>query len=144
MERQSESNWLIKVGDNRWRTTAAISFETRFGEVIVPEGFEFDKFSCVPNTPYPEFWKASLLHDYTRSRLKTNPLVNVNTKKKTDIIFLDEMLIQSSVIFNRLREEVGMKKAIKVYIKLIKLSFLYYQGVRGFFGTIYYWLDKVF
>jgi len=136
--------WLEPVGKNLWRTTRPIKFETRFGPVVVPMGFVFDKFSCVSDTEYSEFWFASLLHDYLRSLLVSGSAGAIDTRKKTDVVFLDEMLIQSSLVFWRLRGEQGVRKAVQAYIGLLKRSFVYYRGVRGILGAIYYWLGKAF
>jgi len=140
-----DQRWLRKVSYNLRETTREIRFETRYGEVIVPEGFRFDKFSHVPDTPYPEFWKAALLHDYTRRELlKRGSTCVVDTLKKTDIVFRDEMLVQSAIIFIKLREEHGMKFCVKVYLGLLTRAFVYFRGVRSLPGRLYHYIGKWF
>jgi hypothetical protein len=138
------NDWCEEVAPGRWKTTRPISFETRHGEVMVPHGFCWDKFSCVDDTEHPEFWLASLLHDFCRYMLAWGGVAEINTRRKTDVVFLDEMLIQAAAIFAKLRETQGTLLAVQEYISLIKRSFIYYRGVRGIFGTIYYWLGKIF
>lgn len=138
------SDWCKEISPGTWQTRENLEFETRYGPVPIPSGFIWDKFSCVPDTEHEEFWLASLLHDWTRHMLDRGGVGEINTRKKTDVVFLDEMLIQSAVIFQRLRPEHGTRKAVQEYISLLKRSFIYYRGVRGILGTIYYWLGKIF
>ena len=84
------------------------------------------------------------MHDYTRHMLYFGGVGELDARRKTDLVFLDEMLIQSSLIFWEYRKKHGLREAIHEYIVLIKRSFIYYQGVRGVLGTLYYWLGKVF
>jgi hypothetical protein len=124
--------------DSKWQLTQELHFRTRFGEVVVPAGFVTDLFSAVPNTRYPDFWKASILHDWLYHLIReNNPNRPCKHKRHADVVFYDEMLIQSAVIFGKLQDYVGTEMAVDEFRKLLRRSWAYYKGVAGVVGRIY-------
>ena len=133
-------DFLTKNG-NKWMLTRSLPFKTRYGGIEAPESFETDLYTLVPNTRYPDFWKPSILHDYVRAMLKLKlPDFPIKNVWQSDIVFYDEMLIQSAIIFGKLQDHVGTEMAVDEFQKLLKLSKLYYKGVSGVLGRLYQWI----
>jgi hypothetical protein len=134
----TDCDFLEQIGQGRWRTTRRLQFKTRFGEVDVPAEFETDLFTVVGNTKYPDFWKAAILHDYLYHLIRTKcPSRLIQTRRQADIVFYDEMLIQSAVIFSKLQNYVSLDMAVAEFLSLLKTSRRYYWGVSGIFGRVY-------
>lgn len=133
-------SWLEATNDGRWRLTQNLTFQTDKGEIMVPRGFVTDLFTDVPDTGYPDFWKASILHDYLLVRLHGgNPALGYETRPKCDDAFYCEMIVQSMNIFNMLREVAGTRSSIRTFVRLIKVSEVYYYGV-----STYGWFWRLF
>ena len=138
MTATGQCDFLTPVDDGVRRLIGDMPFQTRYGLVVVPDGFPTNLFSVVPDTKYPDFWKASILHDFMYSEIrKKNPDRTIQKKRHADQAFYDEMLIQSAVIFGKLQYHVGTAMAVDEFHKLLKLSKLYYRGVSGLLGRIY-------
>jgi len=130
--------FLEQVNARKWIQTCELRFNTRYGEVWIPVGTTTDLFTIVPDTKYPDFWKAAILHDRLYWLLKQKELpCPIRFKLQADIAFRDEMLIQSAIIFGKLQEAVGTEHAVDEFQKLLKTTKLYYNGVSGIFGRVY-------
>lgn len=127
-----------KIGHNEWRTLVPITFYTPDGDYVVPPGVTYDRFSCVSNTDYEEFSKASLLHDIAR----LDPEV---PRQVADFWFYDDMVYRIEVIRSKLLR-AGCEKAVvdREVIRLSRIASIYMIGVSGRIGTLYLWLDKIF
>lgn len=129
--------WLRKIDHNLWETTQPLYFETDRGEVIIPAGFTTDLFTVVAGEDnwlqYPDFAKASILHDYLIVRLKEGkPVPGFDKRKHCDDAFYAEMITQAALIFAYIEPAIGKRDAIDVLLKLIKTADRYYYGVRAF------------
>jgi len=134
--------FLIPVASDLWDTTRELRFNTREGEVIVPIGFRNNLYTGVSNTNYVRFWLPAVLHDFACEQIRLNiPDRVIRTKRQADLIFYDEMLVQSALIMLDLREVEGTAFAIAEYRSLLRRSWIYYKGVSGPLGTVY-WLIK--
>ena len=123
-----------RIGPRLWVTTRCVNFTTRYGDVLIEEGTLTDLFSCVDNTGHPEFWLAALLHDETRRRRRELGW----TRHMTDLVFRDEMMLQSFNIYTRMLDEGWTKAdATEELWRLLHKTRLYYKGVSGILGTLY-------
>jgi hypothetical protein len=137
----TECNFLCQLSPRQWETTRALPFRTRYGEVEVPSGYITNLFTGVPNTPYPDFWKASVLHDYARDQVAKEVEGRIiKTRRQADIAFYDEMLVQSAIIFGKLQEFQPMDRAVEEFRFLLRTSWVYYRGVAGVIGSVYWWM----
>jgi len=131
-------NWYVKIGKKKWRTTIPLSFSTLIGYYPISEGRETDLFSCVPNTGYTRFHKASLLHDELRKDPEISRVV-------ADFCFLFEMIDAIKDIYHALKKTSCPQKVInREVFRLCRVASLYMLGVSGLIGTIYLKLDKYF
>jgi len=121
-------------GNNKWQTTRDVEFNTRYGLVFIPEFTVTDLYSKVPNTGHPEFHLPPLLHDHVRNVRRPMGW----SRRMTDIVFKDEMVLQSFRIYERLMASgVPRDKALNELWSLLRRSDIYYRGVSGIIGTIY-------
>jgi len=133
-----DCDFLEQLGEGEWRTTKELKFKTRYGDVVVPAGFDTDLFSVVPNTKFPDFWKASILHDRLYYLInKKDPDRLIKKRRHADLALYDEMLIQSAVIFGKLQDYCGLEMAVDTFHSLLRTSKIYYHGVSGVLGRIY-------
>ncbi len=127
--------WYEKVGRNRWRLTEELVFETLFGEVRAPVGYETDFFSLVPDTRHDEFKKQSVLHDRMRE---------THSRIESDIAFLLGMVEASVRIYRELIDSgANKRRAQKELLRLLRVSCLYMLGVSGKIGSLYIWFSRL-
>jgi len=127
--------WYVKIGRNKWRTTRDLIEDRPHGKSMIPAGTVWDMFSCVPNTGYIEFHKASLWHDVERKFIE---------REQADYNFLVDMMKRIATIRDCLLATDCEREVIDVEIvRLSRIAALYEIGVSGKIGSIYIWLDKV-
>ena len=136
---QTLPSWLREVDKNLWETLEDLLYTTDRGEVTVPKGFRTDLFTDVPNIDY-EFSKAAILHDYLLDRLSSGIAIpNYDKRKYIDTAFYHEMVVQSCLKFQRDEKLLGKGTAIEIFLKMLRISWTYYAGVRS-----YSWFWKLF
>ena len=123
------TDWLTQTSRKTWVVTHAISVYTPLGVVAIPELTETDLFSAVPDTKHPEFWLASVVHDFMRRSKDW-------TRAQADIAF--GYLMQDAAVSIRermLAEGATERQANKECIRLMRVASLYLVGVSGILAT---------
>ena len=131
------TDWLSRVSRNEWVVTHNTSVNTAVGAVTIPELFETDLFSAVPDTNHPEFWLASVAHDFMRRSDEWN-------RVEADIAF--GYIMQDAAVTVRERLLAGNKSertANDECIRLMRVASLYLLGVSGLIGSGYIGLGKL-
>ena len=138
-------DWLVQTGRRTWVTTQELTVYAAVGAVVVPSAFDSDLFSKVPNTDHPEFWLASVVHDFMRRSKDW-------TRVEADIVFGELMFnaaieIRLSMLMVPDEDTVSLeehtRKANKACIRLMRVSSLYLLGVSGMVGSTYIGLGKL-
>ena len=129
-------DWLAQVERRLWVTTHAMTVRTPVGDVVIEDGFGTDLFSKVPDTDHPEFWLASVVHDFMR----TSPLW---TRLEADIAFGFLMHTATITIRERMAVERNERQANKECIRLMRVASLYLIGVSGVIGSGYIAFGKL-
>jgi len=131
------TDWLSRVSRTEWVVTHEIAVYTPVGVVGVPELFETDLFSAVPDTKHPEFWLASVVHDFMRKSKDW-------TRAEADIAF--GYIMHDAAVGIRERMLAGNKserEANKECIRLMRVASLYLVGVSGLLGSGYIGLGRL-
>jgi len=137
---QTLPSWLKQIDDNLWEVVEPLRFMTDKGQVEIAPPFRTDLYTMVPNTPYPLMWLPPVLHDFLLKRLQAGkPVPGFEKRKDIDIAFYNEMVVQAALVFMDQVPILGKAQAIKILLKLLRLSEMYYYGVRG-----YGWLWQLF
>ena len=132
---------FIQIDKHLWETSRAVNLLTRYGPLHIPQRTRTDLFSLVPNTEHEEFRIAALEHDYARKNRK----VLGWTRHMTDLVFRDEMILQSYKVYQRLLDEGKPEtEALEELWSLLKRSAVYYRGVAGVIGTVYMFFTEHF
>jgi hypothetical protein len=91
-----------------------IVFKTPLGDIQVPPVFRYDRFTAVWNTPHPEMWAASCLHDWICDQLgqhghvlSTKGKVIITTRREGDALFYHAMLHATETILRKRLEFIG-------------------------------------
>ena len=129
-------DWLSQVKRRRWVTTRNLSVPTPVGLVVIDAPFETDLFSKVPDTNHPEFWLASVVHDYMRTS-------KAWTRKEADIAFCFLMTQAAIDIRARMANVSDERTANKECIRLMRVASLYLIGVSGVIGSVYIGVGKL-
>ena len=130
-------DWLAQVERRLWVTTHKMTVGTPVGDVTIPDAFETDLFSKVPDTDHPEFWLASVVHDFMRKSKRW-------TRAQADIAFGYIMNDAAVVIRARMLEEgASERQADKVCIRLMRVGSLYLVGVSGLLGSAYMGIGRL-
>lgn len=131
------TDWLTRTSRKEWVVTHAMTVHTPVGAIDIPELFDTDLFSKVPDTKHPEFWLASVVHDFMRRSKDWSRL-------QADIAF--GYLMQGAAITIRermLAEGATEREADKECIRMMRVAALYLIGVSGLLGSGYIGIGRL-
>lgn len=78
-------SYIKQTGDNEWTIQRPFAVRTRFGRIVIHDGFRFDKETVVKNTPD---WVPSCVHDWVYV-YQRNWAGDIMSRYQADRMFFD-------------------------------------------------------